>query len=98
MEIKLNKNISLSGNQEEYITRKIDHLKKLAKRGDDESSKAYIDIDYVQHKDPSEKIGIKINLVTPGKSFHAEDFGTTVEEVVDKLEAKLMNQIEHSKK
>ncbi len=98
MEIKLNKRINLSDYQQEYITRKIEYIKKIAKRGDDESSRAYVNIDYVQHKNPSENIGIKIKIVTPGNSFHAEDFGVTIEEVIDKLESKLTNQIEHSKK
>lgn len=98
MEIKLNKRINLSDYQQEYITKKIEYIKKIAKRGDDESSKAHIDIDYVQHKNPSDNISIKIQIITPGNTFYAEDFGSNVEEVIDKLESKIRNQIEHSKK
>lgn len=98
MEIKLHKRVTISVGQQDYITSKIDHLKKLAKRGEDESSKAYIDIEYVQHDDPSEAIGMKVRLVTPGHTYHCEEFGTTVEEVIDKIEPKIRNQIEHSKK
>jgi ribosome-associated translation inhibitor RaiA len=98
MEIKLNKRLTLSERQQEYIKTKIDTLKRVARRGDDESSKAYIDIEFVQHKDPSETICIKVKFVTPGKTYHSEECGTTVEEVIDIIEQKLRNQIEHQKR
>lgn len=99
MEIKLrNKNLNLSEMQQEYVTRKIDHIKKVAKRGTDESAKAQIEIEHVKHKNPSESIGMKVNLSLPGRKYHAECFATTIEEAVDRIEAKLVNQIDHDKR
>ena len=98
MEIKLHKRIHLSEYQQEYIQKKVEYLKKVARRGEDESSKAYIDIEYVHHKDPAEVICIKMRLVTPGKTFHGEECGTTVEETIDKIESKVRNQIDHERK
>lgn len=98
MEFKIHaKNLTLTDHQKEYIERKIEYLKKIAHRGHDQSAKATVEVEHVEHKDPSETIGMKINIIAPGKRFHADGFGSSVEETIDVLEDKLKHQIEHSK-
>jgi len=89
------KNLNIGDSQIEYITKKIDHLKTLAKRVDDESSHAEIEIEKVSSS--FKNISMTINFKVPSKLFRAETLANTVEEAIDLCEEKLKIQIEKYK-
>jgi ribosome-associated translation inhibitor RaiA len=96
--MKLNyskKNIILTDSQIDYITKKIIHLKKLARRLDDEASHAEIDIEKVSSA--FKNISMKINLKVPNYFFRVDILADTVEEAIDLSEEKLKVQIEKYK-
>jgi len=89
------KNIRLNERQIDYMQKKIDYLKKLAKRIGDESSIATIDVAKTAEK--TERIQLKINLKVPNKLFRTQVTANQFEEAVDKAEEKLKVQIEKYK-
>ncbi len=89
------KYLKLSETQLDYITNKIDRLKNLARRIDDSSSHAEIEI--AKENSHPNNISMTINFKVPNKLFRAEALESSPEAAIDACEEKLKVQIEKNK-
>ncbi len=83
--------------QKEYITKKIEHLGKLADRINDESMEVHVSIKENKLKTTDHNISVEVTMIVPHALIRAEVNGKTLEEAVDLCEEKLRRQIERYK-
>jgi ribosome-associated translation inhibitor RaiA len=97
MQIKFHqKGLRLSGQQEDYITAKLEALNKF-KVMEDPSVAVRVDVEYQEHVSGEKKISMAVTAVVPQDTLRAETSALTVEEGIDLLEAKLRTQLEKYK-
>ena len=83
--------------QKEYITKKIEHLGKLADRINDESMEVHVSIKENKLKTTDHNISVEVTMIVSHALIRAEVNGKTLEEAVDLCEEKLRRQIERYK-
>ncbi len=93
----LNKYLHLTEDQKEYIQHKIDHLKHLGERVDDESTKVRVDVESNKIKTTNKNVSLQVTMYLPHAVIRAEMFSTTVEEGIDLAVEKLEKQLERYK-
>ena len=91
------KHINLSEEQKAYIQEKIEHLKHLSQRLDDESVQVRIDIEHNHVKTSNKDILLQVTMFVPHAVVRAEVTAVTPEEAVDLAVDKLKKQIERYK-
>jgi ribosomal subunit interface protein len=92
----LQKHLSLTDGQKEYIETKLDHLKKFD-RVEDESTLVKVDVEYTESKISDRKILMIVQMVLPHMVARAEVDCKTVEEGIDLAHDKLKIQLEKHK-
>lgn len=93
----IQKHINLSEDQKDYIQEKIDNLKHLGNRVDDESTQVRVDIEHNDIKTTNKKIAVQVTMFVPHAVIRAEVLGQTPEEAIDLAVDKLKKQIERYK-
>lgn len=89
--------LNLIDAQKEYITKKIEHLGKLADRINDESTEVHVSIKENKLKATDHNVSVEVTMIVPHALIRAEVDGKTLEEAVDLCEEKLRKQIERYK-
>ncbi len=72
------KHIELNDTQKNYIEEKIEHLKKLGERVDDESTQVRVDVESNSIKTSNKNISLQVTIFLPHAVVRAEVFGVTV--------------------
>jgi putative sigma-54 modulation protein len=93
----VDKDIHLTDGQKNYIEEKIDHLKHLSERIDDESTRVRVDVETNRVKTSNRNITLQVTMFPPHAVIRAEVMSTTVEEGIDLAIEKLQKQIERYK-
>ena len=93
----IQKHINLSDSQKDYITEKIENLKHLGQRIDDESSQVRVDVEQNNLKTTNKNISIQVTMIVPHAVVGAEVMAITPEEAVDLAVDKLKKQLERYK-
>jgi putative sigma-54 modulation protein len=93
----INKHIKLNEDQMDYIRKKIEHLKHLEHRVDDESTQVRVDVELNRIKTSNKNITLQVTMFVPHAVVRAEIFGVTVEEAIDLAVEKLKRQLERYK-
>lgn len=93
----IQKHINLSEGQKDYIQEKIDNLKHLGQRVDDESTQVRVDIELNNVKTTNKNISLQVTMHVPHAVIRAEVMGITPEEAIDLAVEKLKKQIERYK-
>ena len=93
----IHKHINITDEQKEYVEEKINHLKHLGQRVDDESTMVRVDIESNNVKTSNKNVSLQITMFVPHAVVRAEVFGITIEEAVDLAVEKLRKQLERYK-
>ena len=93
----INKHLHLSEEQQQYIQEKIEHLKHLGERVDDESTQVRVDVESNSLKTSNKNISMQVTMFVPHAVVRAEVTATTVEEAIDLTVDKLKKQLERYK-
>lgn len=91
------KNLRLSDVQKDYIIEKIDNLKNLSERVDDESTQVKVEVEAHPSKISNKDLVVQVTMHVPNSVIRAEVPATTVEEGIDIAVSKLKKQIERYK-
>jgi len=90
------KNLHLSDAQKDYISEKIEMLKKY-RIMEDPSVVVKVDVEYSENTSSNEKILVVATVNIPGAVLRAEESALTVEAGIDLIEEKLRHQLEKHK-
>lgn len=93
----IQKHINLTDAQKEYIQEKVENLKHLAHRVDDESTQVRVDVEHNNSKTTNKNISLQVTMVVPHAVVRAEVMAITPEEAIDLATDKLKKQIERYK-
>lgn len=93
----IQKHINLSEGQKDYIQEKIDNLKHLGQRIDDESTQIRVDVEQNYVKATNKNISLQVTMFVPHAVVRAEVLGISPEEAIDLAVDKLKKQIERYK-
>ncbi|MFO0780612.1 MAG: ribosome-associated translation inhibitor RaiA [Candidatus Gracilibacteria bacterium] len=93
----IQKHINLSEDQKTYIQDKIENLKHLSQRVDDESTQVRVDVEHNSVKTTNKNISLQVTMYVPHAVVRAEVMAVTPEEAVDLAVDKLKKQIERYK-
>lgn len=93
----IQKHINLSEDQKTYIQDKIENLKHLSQRVDDESTQVRVDVEHNSVKTTNKNISLQVTMYVPHAVVRAEVMAITPEEAVDLAVDKLKKQIERYK-
>lgn len=93
----IQKHINLSEGQKDYIQEKIEHLKHLGQRVDDESTQVRVDVEHSNVKTTNKNISLQVTMFVPHAVVRAEVLGISPEEAIDLAVEKLKKQIERYK-
>lgn len=93
----IHKHINVSDDQKQYVEDKINHLKHLGQRVDDESTSVRVDIESNNVKTSNKNVSLQVTMFVPHAVVRAEVFGVTVEEAIDLAAEKLRKQLERYK-
>ncbi len=93
----IQKHINLSEAQKDYIQEKIENLKHLSQRVDDESTVVRVDVEHNNLKTTNKNISLEVTMVVPHAVVRAEVMATNPEEAIDLAVEKLKKQIERYK-
>jgi len=93
----IQKHLNLSESQKDYIQEKIENLKHLSQRLDDESTQVRVDVEHNSMKTTNKNILIQVTMFVPHAVVRAEVMATTPEEGIDLAVEKLKKQIERYK-
>ena len=93
----IQKHINLTDAQKDYIQEKIEHLKHLSQRVDDESTQVRVDVEHNNLKTTNKNISLQVTMIVPHAVVRAEVIAMTPEEAVDLAVDKLKKQIERYK-
>lgn len=93
----INKHLHISDDQKDYIEKKINHLKHLGERVDDESTKVRVDIESNNIKTTNRNISLQVTMHLPHSLVRAEVLAVTVEEAIDLAVEKMEKQLERYK-
>lgn len=90
------KNLTLSEQQEDYVSAKIETLTRF-KVMEDPSVTVKVDVEYMEHASSNNKIIMAVTATVPGALLRAEADASTVGEAIDLIEEKLQHQLEKYK-
>lgn len=93
----IQKHLNLSEAQKEYIQEKIDNLKHLGQRVDDESTQVRVDVELSSLKTTNKNISLQVTMHVPHAVVRAEVMAISPEEAIDLAVDKLKKQIERYK-
>lgn len=93
----VNKHLHLSDEQKDYIEKKVNHLKHLGERVDDESTTVRVDVESNNDKTTNRNISLQITMNLPHSLIRAEIIAVTVEEAIDLAIEKMEKQLERYK-
>jgi len=93
----IQKHINLSESQKDYIQEKIENLKHLGQRVDDESTQVRIDVEHNSVKTSNKNISLQVTMHVPHAVVRAEVMAISPEEAIDLAVDKLKKQIERYK-
>lgn len=91
------KHLRLNDQQKGYIQEKIEHLKHLGERIDDESTQVRVDVEHHDLKTSEKNISLQVTMFVPHAVLRAEVLSKTVEEGIDLAVEKLRSQIDRYK-
>jgi putative sigma-54 modulation protein len=93
----IQKHINLNDAQKEYIQEKIENLKHLGQRIDDESTQVRVDIEVNSSKTTNKNISLQVTMLVPHAVVRAEVMAVSPEEAIDLAVDKLKKQLERYK-
>ncbi len=98
MQISINnKHLHLSDDQKDYIGKKINHLKHLGERVNDESTQVRVDVETNNLKNSDRNISLQITMFLPQALIRAESRAVSAEEAIDLAVEKMEKQLERYK-
>lgn len=90
------KGLRLSDSKKDYISGKIESLDRY-KLMDDSSVIVRVDVEFNEHADTNKKIFMSVTVEVPKSELRAEADCISVEEGIDLIEPKLVQQLEKNK-
>lgn len=91
------KHINLSEDQKNYVQDKIENLKHLSQRVDDESTQVRVDVELNSMKTTNKNTSLQVTMFVPHAVVRAEVMAVSPEEGIDLAVEKLKKQIERYK-